>query len=381
MQPVSPYRARYGNTDAEDSSSPAQPNARSAPTPPPDPADLPDLRDPALALTTTQLLPQEAVDPIRTRVRDQATQQGLDDYQKSMTPTFETPEGAVSVRIPFQMTDPYRNQPSIAAVGAEPEMVAAVRQSGVAQGDLTRILSGRGTPQDIQRLTQALIDTSGLPCDPTLSPAERIRKVMFDHHIGIDCAGYVQGAYLSATGLTRAQAGFNSEPCNESLDTLRTNPRYRSIESGQVRPGDIGVLGPPSDRAAGHRVVVYDRHEASAKEMSDLLASGPGGARLAAYGSVSVFVVDSSWGCGITSQSEASPHADSQRSIAPQGDPQQGGVKRVTWYYNGQTGQWGNYGSNGFQITPKGPYDHPLVGFYRRRDSDSLDLPALKGAS
>jgi hypothetical protein len=381
MQPISPYRVRCGNTNDEDSSHPSQPNARGAPTTRPDAADLPDLRDPSLGITTTHLMQQATVDSVRTRVRDQAMQQGLNAFRDAMTPEFHTPGGPAPVPITFQMTGAYSNQPSLAAVTSDPKVIAAAHRVGIQDGDLPRILVGRGTPDEIRRLTQSLIDRCGLPRDTGLSVAERVRKLMFDHHIGIDCAGYVQEGYLAVTGLTRQQAGFARDPRNECLDRLSTDRRYRSIEPGQLRPGDIGLLGPPSEGQAGHRVIVYDRHQASVQEMDHLSARGPDGAKFSAGGPVSVVVVDSSCGCGIASRADASPQAQSQRPRAPPGDPQRGGVTRTVWYYNGQTGQWGSDGPSGFQITPKGPYDHPLVGFYRRNDSESLDLPALKRAS
>jgi hypothetical protein len=370
MQPVSPYRARYANTDDEDSSSPAQANARSAPPPPPDPAELPDLRDHSLSLTTTQLMPKASVDSLTTRVRDQAMQRSLDAFMKSATPEFRTPDGPAAVPITFQMSSHYSNQPDLEMAKNDPRMKRAMNDAHLTDTRLNAVLQGRGTPADIRALTQALIDRNGLRQEQNSTVAERVRKVMFDHHIGIDCAGYTQLAYLAATGLTRSQAGFRDDE-NEDLSRLPSNPAYRKIAPENVRPGDIGVLGPPPNQQVGHRVVVYSQHFASSEEMEQLRSINPGGADFGKRQPIRVFEVDSSWGCTTGGDVVAG---------RPAGNPQSGGVIRCRWWYSESTKEWAHW-EGGLQVSANGPYGHPLIGFYRRRDSNSLALPALKGQS
>jgi hypothetical protein len=373
MQPVSPYRARYGNTNDADSSAPAQANARGASTPPPDPSDLPDLRDPSLALPSTQLKPQAIVDSLTTRVRDQAMQQGLDAFLKSMTPEFRTPEGPASVPITFQMTSNYSNQPDLEKMIKDPSMVTAMGDAHLTPTRLNVVLQGRGTPGEIRALTQALIDRNGLPPAPELTVAERVREVMFVHHIGIDCAGYTQLAYLSATGLSRSKAEFRED---EDLSRLPGSSTYRKIQPENVRPGDICVLGAPPKENVGHRVIVYAQHLATDGDMQDLQSLGAKAATFATRQPIRVLQVDSSWGCAVVDRT--APRSSHE---APAADPQGGGVLRVTCWYSETTKEWAIRDATGFHVTPIGPYDHPLIGFYRRRDSESLALPALKGQS
>ncbi|HSY22964.1 MAG TPA: hypothetical protein VK841_12650 [Polyangiaceae bacterium] len=372
MQPLSPYRPRYGNTNDEDSSSPAQANARGAPTPPADPSALPDLRDPSLALPSTQLKPQAMVDSLTTRIRDQAMRQGLDDFLQSMTPEFRTPEGPALVPVTFQMTTNYSNQPRLETISSDPRMKVAMNDAHIPEGRFYRILQGRGTASEVRALTQALIDRNGLPPGPG-SVAERVREVMFAHHIGVDCADYTQLAFLFATGLSRNKAGFRED---EDLSILPRSPAYRRIECENVRPGDICVLGPPPKEEVGHRVIVYGQHLATDGEMDDLHSMGAHAATFATRQPIRVFQVDSSWGCAVLD-----PTAPPSSRKVPAANPQNGGVIRVTWWYSETTKEWAIWDSNGFHVTPIGPYDHPLVGFYRRRDSESLALPALKGQS
>lgn len=350
MQPVSPYRTR------NDSASTPPPDAGSGPTPPPDPADLPDLRDHTQDLgPLLQPMPRAAFDALPP-LRDSAIQRGLDDFRRRMTPEFQTPDGPVRVPIPFRMNVPA--EPSIEKTRNYPQTKAAQKDAGISGERLAVILAGRGAPSEIQRLTQALIDKYGIPPDPELSRADRIRKLMFDHRIGIDCAGYTQKAYLSATGLTRAEAGFAADETSEDLSRLTTSPAYEKIDPQNVRPGDIGVLKPPLHERFGHRVIAYDQREATPADIQGLKSLGDAAATFAEQGKIHLLKVDSSWGSG--------------------GSPHDGGVLRIDWWYSETNQTWAMQDGKGFRVTPKGPYNHSFAGFYRRRDSESLPLPVFK---
>lgn len=365
MQPVSPYRTRYENANDEGESSPVPGGAGGGPKPPPDPADLPDLRDHTQdSGPMAPLVPMRPVDPSSPDVRDAAMKKGLDQFRESMTPEFRTPEGPAKVPITFQMTFDYPHQASLADAPESPEMKAAAASAHLDREAVSRVLSGRGSPGEVRALTQALIDRVGVPPGPG-KLIDRVRQVMFEHHIGVDCAGYTQQAYLAATGLSRTQAGFTADPLMENLP-LDKRPAYRRVAPENVRPGDVGVLGPPPREWVGHRVVVCDQHPATDEEKKYLQSFGPVADAFAGQGPIRVFHVDSSWGCA---SSDGVP------------SPLRGGVGQVTWWYCESTKQWAQGEGADFRLTPAGPYNHPLVGFYRRYDSDSLASPALRGRS
>src|SRR5580704_3657889 len=54
------------------------------------------------------------------------------------------------------------------------------------------VAEGRGTPAQIRAAAERLVGTDG-PLD-----SAGLRELMFDHSIGIDCAGYVRQAAIAA---------------------------------------------------------------------------------------------------------------------------------------------------------------------------------------
>jgi hypothetical protein len=219
------------------------------------------------------------------------------------------------------------------------------RQHGIT--NLAAIKVGRGTPQQLQVLAQGLIDRGKLPPpDGTTTLHDRVRTMMCNYGLGLDCAGYVQQAALAANGITRAQAGFGSM-LNEDL-SHPSPAKFARVSPGEARAGDVIALGPPPYERSGHRLIVYDRHDASPEELAKYCGSGEGTA--IAKGRVSVLQVDSSFGSG--------------------GLPTRGGVGRQTWLYDAASNQWGQVldGSSGPKVHITGlPYDgqHPLLGIYR----------------
>lgn len=154
---------------------------------------------------------------------DPSLRSGLDSFFKSMCGTYQTPTGNVVVPTPFMMNPGYDDQVTFKAVEANRVAMARLASiAGISQAALERVQAGRGSSDEIHALTQALIDQQPAPM-ALLNPAAAIwqpndvRKLMHDHAIGIDCAGYVQQAYLRATGRTRAQMGFAPDIRNEAL--------------------------------------------------------------------------------------------------------------------------------------------------------------------
>jgi hypothetical protein len=282
-------------------------------------------------------------------------QQRLDSFRAAMTPTYRTPEGDVTVPTPFGMSTPYPDQiPD--PKKRDSVLDAAASRSGLS-GALGAIVAARGSPEDIRSLTQALIDGGQLSRDSSTPLALRVRQMMFEHRIGVDCAGYVQRAYLHATGTSRAVSGF-VDLAHEDLGGLGWRGFTRIQSVSDLQAGDIGALGPPPGKdQVGHRVIVYDQHVATPEEVQTLLRQYPKASEFVASAQASgsspdalyVVTVDSSWGSG--------------------GNPAHGGVDRRTWWYNQESKQWGwtgldRSGSLAFASNSK-PYDHPLIGFFR----------------
>jgi len=140
----------------------------------------------------------------------------------------------VAVATPFIMRPAYTAQ---RAFLASPKNLAAMEKvaadAHLSDGALFRVQSGRGTPEEIHQLTQALIDAQ--PPGKIRTPLD-VRELMFDHAIGLDCAGYVQQAYLRAKGRTASQAGFDSITY-ENLSGLAQRGYTRITALADVRPG------------------------------------------------------------------------------------------------------------------------------------------------
>src|SRR5882672_2688196 len=168
-------------------------------------------------------LPRAAVAPVGAATpaaRDAQVQAGLDSFRQAMSASYRTPEGAAWPATRFQMTARYLGQTAAieANRGALARAAARVHLTGA---ELGLVQSGRGSPESIHALTQALLDDGLLPpADPSRPDLEsRVRQMMFDCGIGIDCAGYVQQAYLHAMRVSASAAGFRAR-VNEDLSNL-----------------------------------------------------------------------------------------------------------------------------------------------------------------
>jgi cell wall-associated NlpC family hydrolase len=293
--------------------------------------------------------------------RDTAIQQRLDAFRDAMKPAYHMPSGHWPVSAAFVMSNPQAS--SGMAPGPRPladkdmsDLQSAARRAHM-ESALGQIRSGRGTPEQIHAITQALIDEGHALRTKDGSPESSIRQTMAHYGIGIDCAGYVQQAYLSARGLERPQARFASVG-DEDLSRLERRGYQRIDNLAEVRPGDLVVLGACSPtrndpHPVGHRAIVYDQRLATPADMQDL-AQSEGARSFAVGGPIRVFVLDSSWGCN--------------------GIPEVGGARQERWWYNESTGKWAWLGQgNGTLPRPFGvdsrPYGHPCnppdEGFFR----------------
>jgi hypothetical protein len=290
-------------------------------------------------------------------------QRGLDAFRAAATATYRLPDGTeVKVAAPFRL--PARQERDLSAeqrtnstsmryaaqegrvAGHEPELAAIASKLGIHQDGLLALHFGRGTPEQVRAVTQALLDAGKLPPGDgkPASAGARVRKMMCDYGLGFDCAGYTQQAFLSAQGLTRAQAGF-ANPITEGLFEP-SSARFTRVAPEKAHAGDIVVLAPPPGETYGHRAIVYDRRELTGAELQTLRCTPEDRATLAA-GRVSVLEVDSSWGSGA--------------------QPDKGGVERRTWLYDASSGRWGTVeGGSAARVRLSAlPYgNHPLHGIY-----------------
>jgi hypothetical protein len=266
----------------------------------------------------------------------------LDAFLIRATPTFGTSEGWATVAITFRMT--VKEVSNEHSAPKEPSEVDKQRTAAVQRArlpkDVSRLLTeGRASPEVVARVTQGLIDMGYLPTRTNSGSAavpDRIRQMMLDHSIGIDCAGYVQLASLFARGLTRVQAGF-VEVTNEDLSNLGAKGFIRVKDVALLRPGDIFVLDTDDNNPIGHRAIVRTQRAASSVDIQGIRANWHLPASAAASDAWSMVVVDSAWG-GF-------------------GDPLQGGVERRTWWHDATSGVWA-WVDQGVPVVTSGPYRH-----------------------
>jgi hypothetical protein len=214
------------------------------------------------------------------------------------------------------------------------------------------VVAGRGAPAQIQLVTQALLDAGKFSPAPT--DAAGVRSMMFRLGIGVDCAGYVMQAAVTAHLLP--PYSNTRSILDDNLSNLPSRGFHRVNDYGTARPGDIFVLGPQGGQTSntiGHRAIVFSQHVAVPAEVPSTIAAQLG----ASAGPIHVFQVDSSWGAG--------------------GVPQNGGVRRQTWLYGESTGKWAwqppmEPSPQPYKVTNT-PYEHAFgtggFGLYRGRAS------------
>ena len=264
----------------------------------------------------------------------------LDAFLARATPTFRTPEGWVAVPIGFYMAGSL-----VKPAGRLPDGIVA--RAGVSASESSLLQTGRASPEAVARVTQAFIDAGHLPARSDHGSAElpdRVRQLMLDWHLGLDCVGYVAPAALAARGVGRAAAGFQP-PGTETLSSLGSHG-YTAVPRGApLRTGDVFALHAMSADDFEHRAVVREAGPASPAEVERikaLWADMPAAAR--ASGSWTKVVVDSSWG--------------------NMGQASLGGVQRRTWWQETTTGTWA-WSAAGGTFATAGPYGHEKYDVFR----------------
>ena len=170
---------------------------------------------------------------------------------------------------------------------------------------------GRAKPREIAAITQALIDRGELDAVRAAHPGKSnrylVRALQRKSRIGIDCAGYVQLAFIHAyTGSdddprkVREDLGLKALRTAEALRDLPAK-HFTRVPIVDARTGDLFVLRPQADSdGSWHTVIVKNR---------------------SVSGSVHTFVVHASWGVDMFGVSA-------------------GGVGERRWQHDTSNGKW-----------------------------------------
>ncbi len=290
------------------------------------------------------------------------TQKKLADVERRLSPayTVEVDGKPVTVNVPahFRMVGGYGCKPE----DATKKMTEAIRSGGAwpksateslaLKDAITRNAYGRATPEQVKLVTEHLIKSGAL--NPYLDKVKAenggsagpeqvqlaIRRMQWDHGVGIDCNGAVQIAYQAVNGKSATRhwgdALIQTDKTGKSL-----NPRFKQVGLDGVQPGDVIKLADPAG-GVGHNVVVTNVRRLSSEDAQTLEGEPK------PTGPLKAVTVFSSWGAG------GNP------------DNSRGGVRKETWVYDEATKKWGTLNGNKVEwSTENGPYDHKWVGAYR----------------
>jgi len=346
-QPIDPLRRSHPLTDPQPTA--ASPRTRH-PIPEPSFSDAPSSparslfapKPPLATATPTQLA------ELAPTARDRMHQERLDTFRAQAQGPYAIAAYNIAVPPHFRMNGG-ANTASVQAHHAE--LVQVARRHGCldAVGPVTM---GRGTSQQVVRLTSALISEGNLPEGTPAEFRHNLHKLMWEFGIGMDCAGYVQQAFLETRSpKTRADFGLNADILNENLAGLGQNSHFSEVEFLHARPGDLFTLRSRAPGEVGHAVIVYSHQIADAKKAEELKERfGPASASAFQGGPVHVYELDSSWGAGQGHDS--------------------GGVRRDVWLYNESTKDWAYVDARlareqAFHVDPGGPCGEAIDGVYR----------------
>ncbi len=216
---------------------------------------------------------------------------------------------------------------------------------------------GRCSPEQLVKVTQALIDAGKLPPadDAHQDLANRIRGMQWEWGIGVDCAGYTQQAAADAHGA--AGVAFKSNLMGDIFSGMANDRRFAKVDPANIRPGDVIHLDAPKRGEVGHNVICFSHSTLDDAARAKLLASpatDAGKAFLRGAGPFHTFEVDSSWGAGDGTMV--------------------GGFRRDTWLYDESTFTWASYPSGQRELPLHadpltGPQGELFAGAFRPRDA------------
>jgi hypothetical protein len=343
-------RARTFASASPSAASSSRPSRPSRPSQPPAYDRIPDAPHYSDFLRnlgrTPELLRSEAsaserVALAKERAIDAEVRMRLDGFRDRFSGPYVVDGKPVRARPMFRMNTGF-NDANMRA--HQPELFAICRRAGC--GDAVGpVCYGRPTPEQLVRVTQALLDAGKLPPGPDEACQLRIRQMQWAWGIGVDCAGYTEGASAAARGKTVQPS------MGDAFSGLAHNPTRRKVDVAEIRPGDVIHLDPPQRNDVGHNVVVYDNAVIDEARRAELAARDPAAAAfLSAPGPFRAITVDSSWGAG-----EGNDY---------------GGFRRDRWIYDEGTRRWGffDHGSGPFGVSARGPHDEPYAGAFRPKD-------------
>jgi hypothetical protein len=277
------------------------------------------------------------VSPTLGNARDAAVQQRLDAFRDRFSGPYDVAGAKVTAQPMFRMNTPTAfNARKMEMHAAELTQICA--KAGI-PGAAAPARFGRCSPEQLVKVTQALIDAGKLPAADQAHPtlADRIRGMQWEWGIGVDCAGYTQQAAAAAHG--DAGSIFKANLNGDIFSGMMKDTRFASVQIANIRPGDVIHLDSPTLGEVGHNVICRTHTTLDDAARATLLASkttgDAGKAFLAGAGPFHAFEVDSSWGAG-------------EGSMV-------GGFRRDTWIYSESSLSWASY--------PSGNRELPLVDF------------------
>jgi hypothetical protein len=134
---------------------------------------------------------------------------------------------------------------------------------------------GKGTPEDISHELTTILFKQKISLD-TLS-VELLRKTMLEHHIGIDCSGFVYHVldtesissghgrlhrhltFKNRTNIFRTIAIFMHPEKNTSVAILADNSNSSIIPLQNIRPGDLVVMTDNTEAPERDHILIIHR--------------------------------------------------------------------------------------------------------------------------
>ncbi len=283
---------------------------------------------------------------VETTTRTSAFEARLDAFIRSAKPTFDTPQGKVEVAIAFRMDlhgetpdDPTFQQRERSVTLHVGDLAVAMHKAGLTRTEAAQLVACKATPEVIRRVTQALIDAGHLPPGAPDQLGLRVRQMMSDYGVGLDCSGYVSQALVASRGGVRPP-GFR-DPVHEDLSGLEFRG-FARVSPEAVRAGDMIIFD--GNGGVGHTTIVSSVRCATAEE-ARVLTRNVQGLGVVDPAKLHYVTVDSSWGS--------------------YGAADRGGVLRDEFLYDEASQTWLVQNEHGWQVRTTPHDDEPIHGIYR----------------
>jgi len=172
-------------------------------------------------------------------VKSLILQTRTDDYFESFNATYNINGTDVQATPHFRMTDGASGpRGRTSSVNVQDDLNILISKKDKAhynqamKSAIHGVAYGRATPQQVKMVTESLIRSGQFEVEqkkyPGLTDSETIRMMQWDNGVGIDCAGYVQQAFMAVHGSGRADFGFK-EFGNEDLMSLKGNKHFAQV--------------------------------------------------------------------------------------------------------------------------------------------------------